>query len=50
MTTHQLKELNQINQHEIYMLRRQINNLNKDIEKKDKMISFLAKKVNNQLI
>ncbi len=45
-----LKELNELcitQRHEIYTLRRTINQQNKDIIKKDRLISNLAKKVNN---
>ena len=45
MKQHELNELCIAQRHEIYTLRRTINEQNKDIIKKDKLISNLAKKV-----
>ena len=45
MKQHELNELCTAQRHEIYTLRRTINEQNKDIIKKDKLISNLAKKV-----
>jgi len=42
----ELEELNQINTNEIYRLRRIITQQGKDLASKDKLISGLAKKVN----
>ena len=47
MKQHELNELCIALRHEIYTLRRTINEQNKDLEKKDKLISNLAKQVNN---
>jgi len=47
MKQHELNELCIALRHEIYTLRRTINEQNKDIIKKDRLISNLAKKVNN---
>ena len=46
LTLKELEELNQINTNEIYKLRRTITQQGKDIASKDKLISGLAKKVN----
>jgi len=46
LTLRELEELNQINNNEIYRLRRIITQQGKDIVSKDKLISGLAKKVN----
>ena len=46
LTLKELEELNQINNNEIYRLRRIITQQGKDIVSKDKLISGLAKKVN----
>ena len=46
LTLKELEELNQINNNEIYKLRRTITQQGKDIVSKDKLISGLAKKVN----
>ena len=46
LTLKELEELNQINNNEIYRLRRIITQQGKDIASKDKLISGLAKKVN----
>jgi len=48
MKQHELNELCIALRHEIYTLRRTINEQNKDIIKKDRLISNLAKKVNNK--
>ena len=45
MKQHELNELCIALRHEIYTLRRTINEQNKDIIKKDKLISNLVKKV-----
>ena len=45
MKQHELNELCTAQRHEIYTLRRTINEQNKDIIKKDKLISNLAKNV-----
>jgi len=47
MKQHELNELCISLRHEIYTLRRTINEQNKDIIKKDRLISNLAKQVNN---
>jgi septal ring factor EnvC (AmiA/AmiB activator) len=47
MKQHELNELCNAQRHEIYTLRRTINEQNKDLEKKDRLISNLAKQVNN---
>jgi len=47
LTLKELEELNQINNNEIYRLRRIITQQGKDLASKDKLISGLAKKVNN---
>jgi len=46
LTLKELEELNQINTNEIYRLRRIITQQGKDLASKDKLISGLAKKVN----
>jgi len=46
LTLKELEELNQINNNEIYRLRRIITQQGKDLASKDKLISGLAKKVN----
>lgn len=46
LTLKELEELNQINSNEIYRLRRIITQQGKDLASKDKLISGLAKKVN----
>ena len=46
LTLKELEELNQINNNEIYRLRRIITQQEKDLASKDKLISGLAKKVN----
>ena len=46
LTLKELEELNQINNNEIYRLRRIITQQGKDLANKDKLISGLAKKVN----
>ena len=46
LTLKELEELNQINNNEIYRLRRIITQQGKDLESKDELISSLAKKVN----
>ena len=46
LTLKELEELNQINNNEIYRLRRIITQQGKDMASKDKLISGLAKKVN----
>ena len=46
LTLKELEELNQINNNEIYRLRRIIKQQEKDLASKDKLISGLAKKVN----
>ena len=48
MKQHELNELCKAQRHEINTLRRTINEQNKDIIKKDRLISNLAKKVNNK--
>ena len=48
MKQHELNEHCIALRHEIYTLRRTINQQNKDLEKKDRLISNLAKKVNNK--
>tara|TARA_Y100001938_G_scaffold131639_1_gene188960 strand:+ start:165 stop:326 length:162 start_codon:yes stop_codon:yes gene_type:complete len=48
MKQHELNELCIAQRHEINTLRRTINEQNKDIIKKDRLISNLAKKVNNK--
>ena len=48
LTLRELEELNQINNNEIYRLRRIITQQEKDLASKDKLISGLAKKVNNK--
>ena len=50
MKQHELNELCIALRHEIYTLRRTINEQNKDIIKKDRLITNLAKQVNKQLI
>lgn len=50
MKQHELNELCIALKHEINTLRRTINEQNKDIIKKDRLISNLAKQVNKQLI
>jgi len=47
LTLKELEELNQINNNEIYRLRRIITQQGKDLASKDKLISNLAKQVNN---
>ena len=47
MKQHELNELCIALRHEINTLRRTINEQNKDIIKKDRLISNLAKQVNN---
>ena len=47
MKQHELNDLCIAQRHEIYTQRRTINEQNKDLEKKDRLISNLAKKVNN---
>ena len=46
LTLKELEELNQINNNEIYRLRRIITQQGKDLASKDELISSLAKKVN----
>ena len=46
LTLKELEELNQINNNEIYRLRRIITQQGKDLASKDRLISGLAKKVN----
>ena len=46
LTLKELEELNQINNNEIYRLRRTITQQGKDLASKDRLISGLAKKVN----
>ena len=46
LTLKELEELNQINNNEIYRLRRIITQQGKDLASKDKLISGLVKKVN----
>ena len=46
LTLKELEELNHINNNEIYRLRRIITQQGKDLASKDKLISGLAKKVN----
>jgi len=46
LTLKELEELNHINNNEIYRLRRIITQQEKDLASKDKLISGLAKKVN----
>ena len=53
MKLNELNELCIAQRHEIYTLRRTINEQNKDLEKKDRLISNLAKQIynnNKQLI
>ena len=50
LTLKELEELNQINNNEIYRLRRIITQQGKDIASKDKLISGLAKQINKQVI
>jgi len=47
LTLKELEELNQINNNEIYRLRRIITQQGKDLASKDRLISNLAKQVNN---
>jgi|TARA_R100001460_G_scaffold39060_2_gene73733 hypothetical protein len=47
LTLKELEELNQINNNEIYRLRRIITQQGKDLASKDELISSLAKQVNN---
>ena len=47
LTLKELEELNQINTNEIYRLRRIITQQGKDLASKDKLISGLAKQINN---
>ena len=47
LTLKELEDLNQINTNEIYRLRRIITQQGKDIVSKDKLISGLAKQINN---
>ena len=47
LTLKELEELNQINNNEIYRLRRIITQQGKDLTSKDKLISNLAKQINN---
>ena len=48
MKQHELNEHCIALRHEIYTLRRTINQQNEDLEKKDRLISNLSKKVNNK--
>ena len=47
MKQHELNELCIALRHELYTQRRTINQQNKDLEKKDRLISNLAKQVSN---